>query len=117
MHLSYILISFAACLSSSLALPQDTSRSAIEGLTQAGYKTAYLIDIKNYPALGEVMTKDIDYDSSSLGSSYGGHSVGLDHVQAAIKAAIGSSSVKVEHLVTNLYVKELISPTKARVIT
>lgn len=96
------------------ALPQDTARSPIEGLTQAGYKSAYLIDTKNYAALGEVMTKDIDYDSSSLGA-YGGKAVGLDHVQSALQAAIGKS--KVEHLVTNLYVKEFITPTKARVIT
>ncbi|EME80223.1 uncharacterized protein MYCFIDRAFT_156019 [Pseudocercospora fijiensis CIRAD86] len=88
--------------------------SAVEGLTQAGYKASWTIDSKNWTALGEVMTKDIYYDSSSLGA-YGGKSVGLDEVTAAISAA--GKNAKTEHLVTNLYVKELQTPTKARVIT
>ena len=49
------------------------------------------------------MTQDIVYDSTALGTGYGGRSEGLDHVKEAIKAAFGDA--KVEHIVTNLYSK------------
>lgn len=88
------------------------SLSAVEGLSQAFYKTAYLIDTKNYTALDEVMTDNVVYDSSSLGE-YGGTSYGLDQVRAALEAAAGDA--KVEHLVTNPYLRELITPNKAHV--
>lgn len=120
MHSSHVLVGLAAWISTSVAhsvLPRVAASppvSPIEGLTQAGYKTAYLIDTKNYAALGEVMTPDIKYDSSSLGR-YGGKSNNLAEVQAALAGAIGET--KVEHLVTNLYVREFITPNKARVDT
>ena len=61
------------------------------------------------------MTQDVVYDSSPLGPGYGGKSEGLDHVKEAIRAAFGDAEV--EHIVTNLYIKNMEIPTKANVIT
>ena len=61
--------------------PSPNSGSAIEALTQAGYKTAWLIDSQNYSASGEVMTKDVVYDSTDLGA-YGGKTNGLEQTVA-----------------------------------
>ena len=88
--------------------------SAIEGLTQAGYKAAWTIDSKNYTAFNEVFTQDIHYDSSALGA-YGGITDGIENTTAAIQAA--GMDAKVQHLVTNLYVKEMLDANTARVIT
>jgi hypothetical protein len=91
-----------------------SSSSAIEALTQAGYKAAWLIDSKNYTAFSEVFTKDIIYDSTDLGA-YGGKTSGLEQTIAAIKSA--GSGAKTSHLVTNLLVLDMISPKEARVNT
>ncbi|CAK3858638.1 Hypothetical predicted protein [Lecanosticta acicola] len=113
-----LILGFLACLA--LATPADDEpqkplSSTYDDIIQAGYKTAYLLDSKNYTALGEVMTEDVVYDSSPLGPSYGGKSVGLENVQKAVKAAFGDADT--EHVVTNLYIKEMISSIKTNVIT
>lgn len=93
---------------------QTSTPSAIEALTQAGYKTAWLIDSQNYSAFDQVMTKDIVYDSTDLGA-YGGKTKGLAETVAAIRAA--GNGARTSHLVTNLLVEEMITPQKARVNT
>lgn len=94
--------------------PSPNSGSAIGALTQAGYKTAWLIDSQNYSAFGEVMTKDVVYDSTDLGA-YGGKTNGLEQTVAAIKSA--GNGARTSHLVINLLVLDMITPKKARVNT
>ena len=91
-----------------------SSSSAVEALTQAGYKAAWLIDSKNYTAFNEVFTKDVVYDSTDLGA-YGGKTNGLEETIAAIKGA--GNGARTSHLVTNLLVLDMITPKKARVNT
>ena len=91
-----------------------SSSSAVEALTQAGYKAAWLIDSKNYTAFNEVFTKDVVYDSTDLGA-YGGKTSGIEETTAAIKGA--GNGAKTSHLVTNLLVLEMINPKEARVNT
>jgi hypothetical protein len=115
MQLLTFTLSILALASTVLSNPVSASSiSAIEGLTQAGYKTAWLIDSKNYTAFDEVFTKDIVYDSTDLGA-YGGKTSGLEQTTAAIKGA--GNGAKTSHLVTNLLVLDMISPKKARVNT
>ena len=115
MYISTIALSILALASSVVAKPPpSSSSSAIEALTQAGYKTAWLIDSQNYTAFNEVMTKDVVYDSTDLGA-YGGKTIGLDETVAAIKGA--GNGARTSHLVTNLLVLDMISPKKARVNT
>lgn len=121
MRVSYSLLLTAAlsCLSPVTAAPAGGPRgpeivqSTYDAIVQAGYKTAYLLDSKDYEALGEVMTDDVVYDSTALGA-YGGKAVGLDQVKSAVEHAFGGAYV--EHIVTNLYIKEF-RKTEARVIT
>jgi hypothetical protein len=91
-----------------------SSSSAIEALTQAGYKAAWLIDSKNYIAFNGVFTQDVVYDSTDLGV-YGGKTSGLEQTTAAIKSA--GNGAKTSHLVTNLLLLDMISPKEARVNT
>jgi hypothetical protein len=91
-----------------------SSSSAVQALTQAGYKAAWLIDSKNYTAFHEVFTEDIVYDSTELGA-YGGETSGIEETTAAIKSA--GDGAKTSHLVTNLLVLDMINPKKARVNT
>ena len=115
MQLLPFTLSVLALASTAVSNPVSASSiSAIEGLTQAGYKTAWLIDSKNYTAFDEVFTKDIVYDSTNLGA-YGGKTSGLEQTTAAIKGA--GNGAKTSHLVTNLLVLDLINPKKARVNT
>jgi hypothetical protein len=88
--------------------------SAIEGLTQAGYKTAWTIDSKNWTRLNEVFTQDVYYDSTALGQ-YGGKTEGIEQTREALEKA--GEGAKTSHVVTNLYVEEMMGPEKARVIT
>jgi hypothetical protein len=88
--------------------------STIDGLVQGGYRLAYALDSKNYTLLGQVFTDDVVYDSSALGP-YGGVSKGKKAAIAAVQAA--NTNAMMEHLVTNLYVLEMQSPTQARVVT
>ncbi|KAL5116235.1 hypothetical protein ACEQ8H_005900 [Pleosporales sp. CAS-2024a] len=90
--------------------------SIVEGLTQGGYRLAYAIDSKNYTLLGQAFTDDVYYNSSAL-APYGGVSNGKQAAIAAIKGAYYSDAVKMEHLVTNLYVLEMQGPERARVVT
>jgi hypothetical protein len=94
MHFSSILIGLAAFSTTIASSPsvKDGSVSPFEGLLRAGYRNAYLIDHKNYTALNEVMTQDVQYDSSNLGK-YGGKSSNLTEVQASLNAAIGDAKV------------------------
>lgn len=101
-------------LCSALPKLQQVTESTYDAILQAGYKTAYTLDTKNYEGLGLVMTDDVVYDSSSLGK-YGGKSVGLAEVKKNVAAAFGDALV--EHLVTNVYIEQLQTPSKARVIT
>jgi hypothetical protein len=115
MYISAMALSMLAAASSVVAKPSpSSSSSAIEALTQAGYKTAWLIDSQNYSAFNEVMTKDIVYDSTDLGA-YGGRTNGLEETVAAIKGA--GSGARTSHLVTSLLVLDMITPEKARVNT
>lgn len=115
MQLLTFTLSVLALASTAVSNPVSASSiSAIEGLTQAGYRTAWLIDSKNYTAFDEVFTKDIVYDSTDLGA-YGGKTSGLEQTTAAIKGA--GNGAKTSHLVTNLLVLDMISPKKARVNT
>jgi hypothetical protein len=108
-------LSILALASKTIAGPvSPSSSSAIEALTQAGYKTAWLIDSKNYTAFNEVFTKDIVYDSTDLGA-YGGKTSGLEQTTAAIRG--GGNGARTSHLVTNLLVLDMINPKKARVNT
>ncbi|PVI03250.1 hypothetical protein DM02DRAFT_612340 [Periconia macrospinosa] len=61
-----------------------------EAIHQAEFKLAETLDTKNYSGLGEVMTKDVVYDSRPLGA-YGGLSEGLENTIANIKAAFGDA--------------------------
>jgi hypothetical protein len=90
--------------------------SPIEGLTQGGYRLAHAIDSKNFTLLNQAITDDVHYDSSAL-APYGGVSNGKQAVTAAIKGAYYSENVKMEHLVTNLFLLEMQGPDKARVVT
>ncbi|EAT78951.1 hypothetical protein HBI56_164360 [Parastagonospora nodorum] len=90
--------------------------SPIEGLTQGGYRLAHSIDSKNYTLLNQAFTDDVYYDSSAL-APYGGVAKGKQAAIAAIKAAYYSEGVKMEHLVTNLFVLEMQSAERARVVT
>lgn len=115
MYISTLAINILALASSIVANTQPTtSGSAIEALTQAGYKTAWLIDSQNYTAFSEVMTKDVVYDSTDLGA-YGGKTSGLEETVAAIKGA--GNGARTSHLVTNLLLLDMITPKKARVNT
>jgi hypothetical protein len=115
MYFSTLALSILVLASSTVAnLHPTNSGSAIEALTQAGYKTAWLIDSQNYTAFGEVMTKDVVYDNTDLGA-YGGKTNGLEETVAAIKTA--GNGARTSHLVTNLLVLDMISPKKARVNT
>ena len=115
MYISALALSILALANSVVAKPPPaSSSSAIEALTQAGYKTAWLIDSQNYTAFSEVMTKDVVYDSTDLGA-YGGKTNGLEETVAAIKGA--GNGARTSHLVTNLLVLDMISPKKARVNT
>ena len=115
MYISNLGISVLALASSIVANPHPTnSGSATEALTQAGFKTAWLIDSQNYTAFSEVMSKDVVYDSTDLGA-YGGKTNGLEETIAAIKGA--GNGARTSHLVTNLLVLDMISPKKARVNT
>ncbi|KAK5693975.1 hypothetical protein LTR97_009593 [Elasticomyces elasticus] len=108
------LLPFANSLATQHPKSSDVTASTYNALIQAGYKTAYTLDTKNYEALGEVMTTDVVYDSTALGK-YGGRSVGLDEVKTSVAAAFGDDLV--EHIVTNIYIMELQTPTKAKVVT
>ncbi|KAM3424125.1 hypothetical protein BST61_g11329 [Cercospora zeina] len=88
--------------------------SAIEGLTQAGYKAAWTIDTQNWTRLNEVFTQDIYYDSTDLGQ-YGGRTEGIEETRQALERA-GEGAIT-SHVVTNLRVEEMESPEKATVIT
>jgi hypothetical protein len=115
MYISTLALSIFALASSTVANRHPTnSGSSIEALTQAGYKTAWLIDSQNYTAFDEVMTKDVVYDSTDLGA-YGGKTTGLEETVAAIKGA--GNGARTSHLVTNLLVLDMISPKKARANT
>jgi hypothetical protein len=117
MQILTFALGIMALASTGIANPHTvspSSSSAIEALTQAGYKAAWLIDSKNYTAFDEVFTKDIVYDSTDLGA-YGGKTSGLEQTTAAIKGA--GNGAKTSHLVTNLLVLDLINPKKARVNT
>ncbi|GIZ41364.1 hypothetical protein CKM354_000467000 [Cercospora kikuchii] len=121
MHFSSQIASFLPfLLISSTALAQYGQNSAcppgsaIEGLTQAGYKTAWTIDSKNWTRLNEVFTQDVYYDSTALGQ-YGGKTEGIEQTREALQKA--GEGAKTSHVVTNLYVEEMMGPEKARVIT
>jgi hypothetical protein len=115
MYISTLALSILALASGVVANPHPAhSGSAVEALTQAGYKTAWLIDSQNYTAFSEVMTEDVVYDSTDLGA-YGGKTSGLEETVAAIKGA--GNGARTSHLVTNLLVLDMISPKKARVNT
>jgi len=115
MQLLTITLSIIALASSAVAhYGSSSSSSAIDALTQAGYKAAWLIDSKNYTAFNEVFTEDIVYDSTDLGA-YGGKTNGIEETTAAIKSA--GNGAKTSHLVTNLLVLDMISPKEARVNT
>lgn len=90
--------------------------SPIEGLTQSGYRLAHAIDSKNYTLLDQAFTDDVYYDSSAL-APYGGVAKGKQAAIAAIKGAYYSEGVKMEHLVTNLFVMKMQSAERARVVT
>jgi hypothetical protein len=121
MHLPLLFTTF---LSLSLArLPWAVAASKcgsfaspIEGLTQGNYRLAHAIDSKNYTLLNQAFTDDVYYDSSAL-APYGGVSKGKQAAVGAIKAAYYSEGVKMEHLVTNVFVLEMQSPEWARVVT
>ncbi|KAK4502680.1 hypothetical protein PRZ48_006106 [Zasmidium cellare] len=117
MHFLLILLITATL---ALATPDNhnghcgTYASNIEGLTQAGYKTGWILDGKNWTALPEVFAQDLYYDSSELGD-YGGVSHGIDEARKALQAA--SQDTRTERMVTNLWLKEMVGPGKARVLT
>jgi hypothetical protein len=120
MHCLSILAGLAFCLYKVSAWPisphnNTCTPSAFEGLSEAEHLTALLLDTKNYDALGHVFTDDIYYDSRSLGPIYGGLSTNLKEIKAAVKQAFDGA--KVEHIVSNLYIKELLTPTKAHTNT
>ncbi|PPJ56933.1 hypothetical protein CBER1_02248 [Cercospora berteroae] len=116
-QLASLLPSF---LLSSIALAQYGQNSACapgsasEGLTQAGYKTAWTIDSQNWTRLNEVFTQDVYYDSTALGQ-YGGKTEGIEQTREALQKA--GEGAKTSHVVTNLYVEEMMGPEKAKVIT
>jgi hypothetical protein len=112
MYIPTIALSLLSLASAVTA--HSATASSIEALTQAGYKTAWLIDSQNYTAFNEVMTKDVVYDSTDLGA-YGGKTSGLEQTVAAIRGA--GTAAKTSHLVTNLLVLDMITPQKARVNT
>jgi hypothetical protein len=115
MYIAVFALGILALAGSAVANPPSTnSGSAVEALTQAGYRTAWLIDSQNYSAFAEVMTKDVVYDSTDLGA-YGGKTDGLEQTVAAIKGA--GNGARTSHLVTNLLVLDMITPKKARVNT
>ncbi|KAK4496274.1 hypothetical protein PRZ48_012254 [Zasmidium cellare] len=117
---SLALLPFALCAPSQPPSPQPyyayPPTQAITTLTQGGYKFALTIDSKQWSNLSQVMTKDIYYDSSALGAGYGGVSVGIDQVTAALEAS-APEGIYWEHLVTNLYLEKLNTPTNASSIT
>jgi hypothetical protein len=122
MRLSILSLGFLAplCLAHPLAPnARDASESNIltpdiyEAIKQAAYKTAHIIDTKNYAALSEVMTQDVIYNSTSLGPGYGGLSIGREQVITNLKAAFGDSLI--EHIVANSLI-QLESATEAHVI-
>ncbi|KAF2208905.1 hypothetical protein CERZMDRAFT_3513, partial [Cercospora zeae-maydis SCOH1-5] len=88
--------------------------SAVEGLTQAGYKLAWVIDTQNWTRLNEFFTQDVYYDSTDLGQ-YGGRSEGIEETRQALEQA--GERAMTSHVVTNLHVEEMQSAEKARVIT
>ncbi|SMQ55895.1 unnamed protein product [Zymoseptoria tritici ST99CH_3D7] len=123
-----LLTTFSIFLPSTLATPLPPAppttqcgpfSSPIEGLTQGGYRLAHAIDSNNATLLNQVFTDDTYYDSSAL-APYGGVSKGKKEAIAAIQAAYengGMRGVKMEHLVTNLLVLEMMSSSSARVLT
>lgn len=113
MHLPTLTVNILLLCFQATAL-SSWNPSAVEALTQAGYKTAWLIDSQNYTALNEVMTKDIVYDSTDL-VAYGGKTNGLAETVAAIQGA--GKGARTEHLVSNLLVLDMITSKKARVNT
>jgi hypothetical protein len=117
MHLTTSLSLFLATLPCAIATSKcGNFASPIEGLTQGGYRLAHAIDSKNWTLLNQAFTDDVYYNSSAL-APYGGVSQGKQAATAAIKAAYYSDAVKMEHLVTNLFVLEMQSPERARVVT
>jgi hypothetical protein len=95
-------------------LTYPPTASIISALTQAGYKTAWLIDDQNNAAFNDVMDPDIVYDSTDLGP-YGGRTSGLEQTTAAIKGA--GNGARTSRLVTNLLVLDVMTPEKAKVNT
>jgi hypothetical protein len=117
MHLTNSLSLLLASLPWAIATSKcGNFASPIEGLTQGGYRLAHAIDSKNYDLLNQAFADDVYYDSSAL-APYGGVAKGKQAAIAAIKGAYYSDAVKMEHLVTNLFVLEMQSPERARVIT
>lgn len=108
-----LLFSTIFLFSTVTASPVPTS-SITEAISRSAYKSALLISSKNYDALSEVWTKDIQFDSSDLGQ-YGGKTSGLEQTVAAVKK--DGEDAKVSGIVTNLLVLDMINPKKARVNT
>jgi hypothetical protein len=121
MHLSLFLTTSLSLSLASLPWAVAASKcgsfaSPIEGLTQGNYRLAHAIDSNNYTLLNQAFTDDVYYDSSAL-APYGGVSKGKQEAIGAIQAAYYSDGVKMEHLVTNVFVLDIQSPDWARVIT
>lgn len=118
MHAISIVASFLLLALSAKALPpvKDTSSNGwvIESLSQSEHKLAYLLSTKDYAALDEVMTQDIIYDATDLGE-YGGKTEGLTETVAGLRA--NGEGAKVEAIVSNLLLLDLISPKKAKTST
>lgn len=118
MHAISIVASFLLLALSAKALPpvKDTSSNGwvIESLSQSEHKLAYLLSTKDYAALDQVMTQDIVYDATDLGE-YGSKTEGLTETVAGLRA--NGEGAKVEAIVSNLLLLDLISQKKAKTST
>ena len=93
---------------------------AYEILTKAGYKVSRVLDVRHYPALGDVLTHDIedimnDKDITVVAEAIGGNTFSYDFVCRALKAGkhVVSSN---KHLICSYY-KELHALAKENGVT
>ena len=93
---------------------------AYEILTKAGYKVSRVLDVRNYPELGDVLTHDIediinDKEITVVAEAIGGNTFSYDFASRALKAGkhVVSSN---KHLICSYY-KELHALAKENGVT
>lgn len=113
MHLANLASIFLTLASAALASP-ISSTPAIEALTQAVYKFAWLIDSKNWSAFDTVMTQNVTFDATDLLPAKGGIARGFDEVVGAFQHD-AANGARASHFATNVLVLEIHGQSQAKI--